>query len=187
MKNKTVVISLLVVIATSCGIYFKESRELREDSMILNDDDFAKKYYTISEKNEGITLDENSLFISLKNEFYIFSKNNYVYKGYSNPSTSELEIIFKRRAYYVVTDSIIKIEMIAQSSGSVYSIIKEGYINGDTLMFVKQYTGRGRGRKDIHDIWVRNEKYEPYYLNGNYFLSPAGADILSVPPAYNFP
>lgn len=178
MKDKILAISLLVVITTSCGIYFKESKELREDSMLLNNEDFAKKYYAISEENDGVTLDENSLFISLRNDYYIFSKDNYIYKGYSNQSASDLEIKFKRRAYYVVTDSIIKVEMIAQSSGSVYSIIKEGYIYGDTIMFMKQYTGRGRGRKNIYDIWVRNKKYQPYYFNGNYFLSPNDAKSL---------
>jgi hypothetical protein len=156
MKSKIVIISLVFVISTSCGIYFKESRDLHRDSMVLNNNDFAKKYYTIYRENEGGALEGNSLYISLRNEFYIFSKNNYVYKGYSNPSISKLEVIFKRRAYYVITDSIIKIETIAQSSGSVYSIIEEGYINGDTIEFMQQYTGRERGRKNIHDIWIRN-------------------------------
>lgn len=179
MVFRLILLGLIIISLNSCRIYFKESNQLGQDYKLLSSEDFAKKYYTLYSNSchDTTSIKSNVVYVAEENNFtkkyFVFLKDNYVYDSNVisfNDGTKNVNL--NRSAYYTVCDSVIKIEWIAQSSGSVYTIINEGVIRNDKIVLFKEYTGRGKGDKRIIKKLYPNYDIKYYKLYDKIVIFP---------------
>jgi hypothetical protein len=164
------------VLLVSCKIYFRPNNQLSFDYNNLGNKEFARKYFTLFAENNTSQsfLDSKKVYRVEQNNFtfkyLVFSKDNWVYDSPLLSQELKNDLKLSRDGYYIIKDSIIKIEWVAQNPGSVYSIINEGVIRNDSIFLYKEYTGRKRGQKRILKIIKPDDAYENYNLMNNLYI-----------------
>ncbi|MCT4685694.1 hypothetical protein [Vallitalea sp.] len=103
-------------------------------------------------------------------KYIVFSKDNWVYDSPIMSTDISDNLKLDRNAFYTVIDSIIKIEWIAQSTGSVYTMINEGVIKNDTIFLLKEYTGKGNAQKEIIRLIKPNYNYRYYNIYDDVYI-----------------
>ncbi|RYM33290.1 hypothetical protein ERX46_10110 [Brumimicrobium glaciale] len=182
---KIILFIALLFSLVSCSLYMKKSRQLGEDYKYLSSEAFAQKYFTLYKTKNKIsdsTFFDKVYYVSQNNaraSYVSFNKNNFTYESnpfdvhqqnnISNEETSK-PFQIKRADYYSIQDSIIKIESIAQSSGDVYTIIREGIINNDKITLLKKYNSGSWIKKDINKEWTNIDNLKVYQLGEDFYV-----------------
>lgn len=173
MKNQLILFMILISLS-SCKFYFRESRQLSDDYKYLNNNDFARKYFSLYDIRKGNCLESGRVYRMEQNNFtfkyIVFSKDNWVYDSPIMSTDISDNLKLDRNAFYTVIDSIIKIEWIAQSTGSVYTMINEGVIKNDTIFLLKEYTGKGNAQKEIIRLIKPNYNYRYYNIYDDVYI-----------------
>jgi len=177
MKNR--ILFILFLFLVSC-FSTRKHKEYAYDFKTLSKEEYFNKYYTlnISQKENHTNIRINEAYILFRPndslQIYVFSDDGYVYSSVLL-SGDDLNKLSNIKLYgariFSINNKTIKLEKVVSNPEGVFSYIKEGIIEKDTIFINKAYPSKNNERITKLSEKLIIAPHIKVYKFGDYFVA----------------